>query len=153
MATVADAILAIRSAVQDFGDEHTNIGGPAHLDQVQWLGALLGWAWPRTYFDLLAKHDGVRLRHAHIPDFFSAFRSFVVHREPWHRLQYWPIADDGCGNYWVMALAQQRDGDCPIHFLDHETNTGLAAPDYIAARSLPDFVVDYMNQARTHARS
>lgn len=143
--TIDDAILAIRSAVQDFGDAETWIGRPADLDQVRWLGQLLGWEWPRSYLELIARHDGVRVRQASMPAFFDAFRLFITHRDPWHSLLYWPVARDGCGDYWVIAVHNQEDGDCPVYFLDHETNTGIGAPARVAAPSLPAFVVQYMS--------
>jgi len=144
MATVEDAILAIRSAVQDLGGPETKLGGRAPLDQVRWIGKLLGFEWPRVYLDLIAKHNGVVVNYAHLLEFFDAFRLFVVHRDPWHALQFWPAAEDGCGDYWVLPLREQKEGDCPVYFLDHETDAGMAAPTEIVAQSLPAFVVDYM---------
>jgi hypothetical protein len=126
------------------GTSIRSLEGPARLDEINWLGNLLGFIWPREYLDLLAAHDGVTVRQAHIPSFFDAFRAFIVHREPWHKLQFWPIAEDRCGNYWVLALKEQQNGDSPVYFLDHETETGMAAPDRVVADSIAVFVADYM---------
>jgi hypothetical protein len=145
MATVREAILAIRETVQDHGDDRTVIGKPARLDEVNWLGGLLGFTWPQQYLDLIAAHDGVTVRQADVPPFFEAFRTFVVHREPWQALQFWPIAEDRCGNYWVLPLREQQNGDCPVYFLDHESDTGMAAPAEVVADSIPAFIIDYMH--------
>jgi hypothetical protein len=145
MATVRDAILAIRQTVQDHGNEDTFIGLPASLDQVNWLGMLLGFTWPQHYLDLITVHDDVTVRQAHMPAFFDAFRTFIVHRDPWQMSQFWPIAEDGCGDYWVLPLKEQHDGDCPVYFLDHETDTGMAAPDRVVSDSIAAFVIDYMH--------
>jgi hypothetical protein len=144
MANLREAILVIRETVQDHGDEHTFIGRPGRLDEVNWLGKLLGFTWPQAYLDLIRGHDGVTVRKAHIPPFFDAFRSFIVHREPWHALHFWPIAEDGCGDFWVLSLKEQQNGDCPVYFLDHETETGMAAPDRFVANSIATFIIDYM---------
>jgi hypothetical protein len=144
MPTVREAILVIRQTVQDHGDRQTSIGKPARLDQVRWLGKLLGFNWPSEYLELLSAHDGVTIRQAHIPAFFDAFRTFIVHRETWQSLQYWPIAEDGCGDYWVLPLKEQENGGCPVYFLDHETEAGLGGPTEIAAKSIGAFVIDYM---------
>jgi hypothetical protein len=144
MPNVQDAILAIRSAVQDLGDSETTLGGPAPLHEVRWVGKLLGFEWPQAYLDLIAKHDGVRVRGAELLDFYRAFRLFVAHREPWHRLAFWPVAADGCGDYWVLPLRERKEGDCPVYFLDHETEAGMSAPTKVAASSVAAFVIDYM---------
>jgi hypothetical protein len=80
-----------------------------------------------------------------MPAFFEAFQTFIVYREPWHRVQFWPIAEDGCGDYWVLPLKEQQNGICPVYFLDHETEAGMAAPDQVVADSIAAFVIDYMH--------
>ncbi len=146
MATSQDAILAIRHVVQEHGDESTRLGRPADQDAIKWFGHLLGWEWPPCYLEVLAKHDGVLVRDAIVFGFLKSIESFLILYPVWHRRDgFWPVASDGCGNYYALAMAQRdKAGECPVVFL--EMITSAETPAYSADESYVDFVSSHMRR-------
>ena len=140
------AVSAIRHVVQDHPDEGTKLGGRADLDSVRWFGQILGWAWPPSYLDLLSRHNGVVVQHVILLGFVQSIEQFLLHFRSWHRPDgYWPIASDGCGNYFALALGK-RDlaGESPIVFID--TITSVHEPAYTAAINYARFVHEHMRE-------
>jgi hypothetical protein len=144
--TTDDAVSAIRHVVQEHGDEHTVLGAAADAAPIQWFGELLGWQWPHSYLVVLAKHDGVMVQDAIVHSFLKSFECFLVHHDRWYKPRhFWPVAEDGCGNYWVLCLRQSKaNNECPVAFLDHESDGGYLHPEHIAAETYADFVIMQM---------
>lgn len=118
--TSEQAILAIRHVVQDHGDEHTRLGRAAHGEGVRWFGGLLGWAWPPSYLEVIARHDGVMVRDAWILSFMESVERFLLIHEEWHRPDgFWPVASDGCGNDFALSFGHRdASGEAPVVFFD-----------------------------------
>lgn len=137
-----EAIGAIHHVVQDHGDGQSRLGGPAPVEGMKWFARLLGWNWPPSYLGVLGRHDGVIVCDAILLSFTESFAVFLLYHDIWQREMYWPVAADGCGNYWTISLAQSRpDGECPVLFL--ETCTG-DTEGKIEADSYSDFVAKQM---------
>jgi SMI1/KNR4 family protein SUKH-1 len=137
-----EAIAAIRHVVQDHGDAHTRLGDPAPVEGMSWFAQLLGWQWPPSYLKILKKHNGVMVCDAILLSFTESFEAFLLHHKKWQGLMYWPVANDGCGNYWTLALAQTRtDGECPVLFMEMISDDTRGE---IEADSYSDFVARQM---------
>ena len=140
--TADDAVLAIRHAVQEAGEDFESIGKPAHLEAIRWFGdRLLQWRWPRSYTDVLRKHDGVRFLTPILFGFNESISTFLAFQDLWLRdRRRWPVGGDGCGSYWVLSLDEQReDGEWPVRFIDHED--GPISEGQLAGATYADFVV------------
>ncbi len=145
MATVENALNAIRHVVQDHSDEGTHLGVPADMESIHWFGRLLGWEWPPSYVELLSRHNGVNVQDAIVFGFLESIEIMLQHRETWRHQGYWPVATDGCGNFFVMALGQRvASGEGPVIFLDAAAETNDQPS--VVATSYPDFIVDQMRQ-------
>jgi hypothetical protein len=76
---------------------------------------------------------GVRTKFAEM-DIGALFQS-----EPDRKARGWiPVAGDGCGSYYVMAMKYPRSEDGPIYFIDHED--GYDRPAYVVASGLWRFL-------------
>ncbi len=133
--TSEQAVLAIRHVVQEHGDEETKVGGSATLSGIVWFGQLLGWQWPQSYLEVLEKHDGVLVQDAIIFSFLHSFECFLFLRDDWQELAFWPVATDGCGNYYALSLNQSDSaGECPVVFFEmmqsQEEPSEVFAPTY-----------------------
>jgi hypothetical protein len=140
--TTNQAVLAIRRAVQEAGEDFEHIGGAADVDQIRWFAErLLGWRWPPSYIAVLNKHDGVRFTSPILFSFHESIKVFLVFRDQWYVDRHrWPVGGDGCGSYWVLNLDEQReDGECPVVFIDHEQ--GPLSAGRFAGNTYADFVV------------
>ncbi len=149
MASAADAIQAIRHMVQDHGDELTRLGGNAPVSGVIWFGQLLGWRWPPSYLQVIGKHDGVLVQDAIVFSFLESFQLFLTLHTCWHRpAGYWPVATDGCGNYYALSFgSQNEEGECPVAFFDMiESET---EPLEEVAHTYADFVVQHVARCHT----
>jgi hypothetical protein len=144
--TSEQAILAIRHVVQDHGDEGTRLGDAALCDGIRWFGSLLGWAWPTSYLEVIGKHDGVMVRDAWVFSFLESVERFLFLHERWHRPDgFWPVASDGCGNYFALSLGRTHPlGESPVVFFDMiespEEPVELVAENYAA------FIVGHMRR-------
>ncbi|MEY4530119.1 MAG: hypothetical protein RLZZ156_840 [Deinococcota bacterium] len=58
----------------------------------------------------------------------------------WVQRNWIPIASDGCGNYFVMMVANEQNQ--PIGFIDHET--GYETVDYVVSSRLEIFVEQFI---------
>ena len=141
---VSQAVLAIRHVVQDHGDAGTLIGGPASTPGIVWFGRLLGWSWPASYLQVLEKHDGVCVQDAMVFSFLQSFKAFLIFHDRWHGPNgYWPIASDGCGNYYALSFAMRRpDGECPVVFL--EIIQSETEPRETVATTYAEFIISHM---------
>src|SRR5690348_3151312 len=112
------AILAIRHVVQDHGDVGTCLGRAAHCDGICWFGGLLGWSWPPSYLEVIAKHDGVTVQDAWVFGFLESVERFLLLHGEWHKPDgYWPVASDGCGNYFALSFGHLGlSGEVPVVF-------------------------------------
>jgi len=131
------AVEALRHYVQDHGDQHTNLGKPRDQKTAEWTAGLVQVALPPSYLKVLEKHDGLTY------ELFSLMTSLEVYanfRDRWgmpHR--YWPVAGDGCGNYYVLAMDKiGASGESPVGFI--ETMESATEPAYWAASSYAHFV-------------
>jgi len=141
MTTTGQAVLAIRHAVQDHGDEKYRLGQPASLEGIRWFGNLLGWTWPPSYLEVLAKHDGACIKQAILLSFLESIELLLIYHKEWHRRDgYWPVAHDECGDYFALSLREQdATGECPVVFLEYGTNeAGTVAATYA------EFVVKHL---------
>jgi hypothetical protein len=139
------AVLAIRHVVQDHPDEGTRLGDRTDIEPVRWFGQLLGWVWPPSYLNVLSRHNGVMVQHAILFGFVESIEVFLLYHQSWHRVGYWPVASDGCGNYFVLALKEQGvDGECPVIFID--TIASAQEPAYTVAVSYARFVRAHMQE-------
>ena len=142
MSSTEDAIRAIRHVVQDHGDENARLGAPALIKGIEWCARILGFKWPPSYLGVLGKHDGVLVCDAILLSFTESFEAFLSYADEWYQRRYWPVAADGCGNYWVLALAGRRpDGECPILFVETVKSPVEGSAE---AESYADFVVQCM---------
>jgi hypothetical protein len=142
--TAEDAVRAIRHVVQKHGDAGTRLGGPADRDALDWFGRLLGWHWPPSYLDVLARHDGVVVQDAIVFGFLESVGRFLTLHGLWHRpAGFWPVASDGGGNYYALALGR-RDaaGECPVVFF--EILASAEQPECTVAENFADFLFDHM---------
>jgi hypothetical protein len=136
--TAGDAILALRHVVQDHSDARTTIGLPTRIDEVEWVGRLLGWTWPPSYLEVLSKHDGVGVSVADLYSFIQSFQFLMHRRDYWHRPDgFWPVAGDGCGSCWALWFGgQDAQRECPVLFFEKEFSLDepyqLVAPSYAA---------------------
>jgi hypothetical protein len=93
MVTSEHAIMAIRHVVQEHGDDYYRLGRAAGLDGVRWFGTLLGWSWPPSYLEVLAKYDGVLVLDAIIFSFSESIDTFLIFHDSWQKAAgYWPVA-------------------------------------------------------------
>jgi hypothetical protein len=136
MATVDEALSAIRHAVQDHGDSDTFLGSPVALYDMIWFGRILGWEWPRSYTDVLCKHNGTRVQDAIAFSFIESIECFLSYHDEWHRPDgYWPVSSDGCGNYYCLVMGRNdQSGECPVVFFEMISSTdqpqSTVAPNY-----------------------
>lgn len=146
MSEVEAAVRAIRHVVQDHGDAGTRLGGQANAEAVHWFGRLLGWDWPRSYVDILTRHDGVMVQDAIVFGLVESIERFLMLREAWHRPDgYWPVASDGCGNYYALAIGRRDSvGECPVVFF--EMIASPEQPESTVAESYAAFVRGHMRQ-------
>jgi SMI1-KNR4 cell-wall len=146
MPTSDEAVLAIRHVVQEHGDKHTRLGRPAGIEGIRWFGRLLGWVWPRSYIEVLAKHDGVLVQDAILYGFLESIQVFLLLHDSWHRpAGFWPVASDGSGNFFALAFEHHgRAGEPPIVFF--EMIESREQPTYWAADSYAEFVVEHMRR-------
>jgi hypothetical protein len=141
MTTSDQAVLAIRHAIQDHGDENYRLGQPAWLDNIRWFGKLLGWTWPPSYLEVLAKHDGAWIHDAIFLSFLESIDLLLLFHKEWHRRDgYWAVAHDECGNYLALSFGSQDPyAECPVVFLEYGTNeVGTVAVTYA------EFVVKHL---------
>lgn len=146
MAPVEEAVMAIRHVVQNHGDEGTILGDLIDPNPLHWFGRLLGWEWPPSYTELLARHDGVTVQDAIVFRFAESMERFLSLHEDWHRPDgYWPVASDGCGNYFALSLGKRDPaGECPVVFF--EMISSCEQPDSTVAMSYAEFVRSLMRQ-------
>jgi hypothetical protein len=146
MTPVQSAVRAIRHVLQEHGDEGTRIGGPANPEAIRWFGQLLGWVWPGSYVEVLSHHDGVVVQDAIVLRFLDSIERFLIFRAAWHRPDgFWPVADDGCGNYFALALGRRdTGGECPVVFFEVMAN--VQEPAYTVAENYTRFLRDYMRR-------
>lgn len=139
------AINAIRHVIQEHADSDDRLGKPGNIDGIQWFGKLLGWTWPPSYLEVLAKHDGVTVGNACVLSFLESIEIFMLHPQEWHRVDgYWPIASDGCGNYSVLAIGKKSEtGECPVEFIDAMQGYDSGST---VAESYADFVYQMMKE-------
>ena len=114
------AILAIRHVVQGHGEEGTRLGRAAPCEGILWFGGLLGWSWPPSYLEVIGKHDGVMVRHAWVFSFLESVETILFLHGEWHKPDgFWPVATDGCGNYFALSFGHPRpSGEAPVVFFD-----------------------------------
>lgn len=140
------AISAIRHVVQEHGDQGTRIGQPGDPAMAQWFGSLLGIQLPPSYLGVLEKHDGALVE---LPLFslMESVESIAIHRERWTKPALWPVAEDGCGNYYVLANSCRNEiGESPVGFIDSISKTGPDAPERWVASNFASFVFFFMTQ-------
>jgi cell wall assembly regulator SMI1 len=144
MTTTEDAVRAIRHVVQDHGDEGTRLGEPADSKAFLWFGQLLGWEWPPSYVEVLARHDGVTVQDAIVSRFVESIEAFLILHESWHHpAGYWPVATDGCGNYFALSFGHRdSNGECPVVFFEMSAND--EQPESTVAASYAEFVQTQM---------
>lgn len=56
----------------------------------------------------------------------------------WEDYEWIPVANDGCGNYYVMDASEKIGATHPVYFIDHEVT--YDRPCYIVASGLWAFV-------------
>ena len=141
MTTPDQAVHAIRHAVQEHGDENYRLGRSASIDNIHWFGDLLGWTWPTSYLDVLAKHDGACINHVILTSFLESIEFFLIFHKEWHQKDgYWAVSHDGCGNYYALSFRDQdAQGECPVVFLEY----GRSVEGTVAA-SYAEFVVEHL---------
>ena len=146
MMKAEEAVRAIRHVVQDHGDEGTRLGGPANLESLHWFGRLLGWEWPPSYVQVLARHDGVVVQDAIVFRFVESIERFLMLHAAWHHPGgFWPVGSDGCGNYFALSLGRRDPaGECPVVFF--EMIASAEQPEYTAASDYAEFVRDHLRQ-------
>ncbi len=146
MATIEEAVLALRHVVQEHGDEGTELGEPADGKGVRWFGQLLGWEWPSSYVEMLERHNGVVVQDAIVFKFLESIDLFLRLHESWHRPDgYWPVASDGCGNYFALALGQRDSAsECPVVYFDMMEDS--EKPQTTIASSYPAFIMERMQK-------
>jgi hypothetical protein len=144
--TSEQAILAIRHVVQDHGDEGTSLGRSALCEGVRWFGGLLGWSWPPSYLEVIGKHDGVTVQDAYVLGFLESVVRFLLLHEAWHKPDgFWPIASDGCGNYFALCFGHPSlSGELPVGFF--EMIVSEEGPVEIVAESYASFIVQHMRR-------
>lgn len=144
MITTEQAIHAIRYVVQEHGNAHTIIGQHAKTDDIVWLTGLLGMPIPPLYLQILSTHDGVHVIDRELYSLRESFDSLMLFRDEWlGSTQFWPVADDGCGNYYVLLTQQKSNtGESPVAFLDHEIS--LTEPEFLVASSYAHFCLFQM---------
>lgn len=72
----------------------------------------------------------------------SPFLDIETHRASlplWCGSGFIPVAGDGCGSHYVLALAT-LDGLNPVYFIDHEDDAVLEEPSYAVASGLWQFL-------------
>jgi hypothetical protein len=69
---------------------------------------------------VIGKHDGVMVRHAWVFSFLESVETFLFLHGEWHRPDgYWPVATDGCGNYFALSFGHPHpSGEAPVVFFD-----------------------------------
>lgn len=130
---IEDAVLAIRRAVQESAELGTKIGPPGNLDGISWFGTVMAIRWPKSYLSILARHDGVLVGDAILFSFEESIQRMLVLRDTFRLRGYWPVGEDGCGNYYVLSLSEERDGECPVRFIESSLDyqpTGLCFASY-----------------------
>jgi hypothetical protein len=78
--------------------------------------------------------------------FVESIELFLILHGPWHRPDgYWPVASDGCGNYFALAIGQRDSGgECPIVFF--EMTASAEKPAYTVAECYAAFIREHMRQ-------
>lgn len=139
------AINAIRHVIQVHAGSDFRLGRGGNIDGIHWFGKLLGWTWPPSYIDVLSKHDGVMVGNAIIYSFLQSVEIFMILHQEWHRMDgYWPVATDGCGNYFVLAMGKATStGVCPVEFI--ESTSGFE-PAYGFAEDYAGFICQKMQE-------
>jgi hypothetical protein len=135
--TLAVALEALRHYVQDHGDEDTVLGDARERGIVEWIAGLVRTTFPPSYLQFLEKHDGLSYPLFRL---LESFETYALYRDRWGvPRHYWPIAGDGCGNYYVLATAlKDSAGEAPVAFI--EPSTSAVDPNYWAASSYAHFV-------------
>ncbi len=146
--SIAYATAAIRHAIQDHAGAHFKLGDPANIEDVVWLASLLGWSLPRDYLALIAVHDGVDAGGDIIFNVDQCFATLRVYRQEWHHEDgYWPVAGDGCGNYWVMSVSDSPHHPAgTIFFFDHESDLPDERLVNVESPNYPAFVIRMMSR-------
>jgi hypothetical protein len=112
------AVEALRLAIQNTEVPDAVLGVPADIEAMNWFGSLLGFRWPATYLAVLGKHDGFFLGGASVYSFAQSVNLMMVFREKFRQRSYWPVGGDGCGNYFVLALNEMNQDECPVYFTE-----------------------------------
>ena len=71
----------------------------------------------------------------------------------WKTRHWFPIAGDGCGDYYLLDGNNEHDGFHPIYFIDHEID--LLTPNYLVASNIWTFLFCILQQEAdlTNAKS
>lgn len=112
---------------------------------MKWFADRLGWSWPTSYVEVLSRHDGVLVQDANVYGFLESIDHFVnILHGSWHRPNgYWPVGNDGCGNYYALFMAQPpRSDDSPVMFF--EMIESQEQPSRTVAANYPEFVTQQM---------
>ncbi|UQN06254.1 SMI1/KNR4 family protein [Deinococcus sp. QL22] len=72
------------------------------------------------------------------PDMPNDMGEVLTHYPHWVQAQWLPVAVDGCGNVYVVALDARYGPSHPVLFMDHED--GMDQPAYLVASSFRHFV-------------
>jgi hypothetical protein len=89
------------------------------------------------------------VRHAWAFSFLECVETFLFLHGEWHKPDgFWPVASDGCGNYFALAFGHPRpSGEAPMVFFDMIASR--EEPIEMVAESYAAFIV---RQIRRSAR-
>ena len=103
------------------------IGIPVPDDLRDWLKLASGPSVPSRLF-------GIRMR--------MDIESILEIHPLWKQNKWIPVADDGCGNYYVVATQQEFGKGFPILFID--TMESSEQPQYLVASDIGHFILFFV---------
>jgi cell wall assembly regulator SMI1 len=122
----------------------------AHREELRKLEAAIGLAIPQELRDWLQvcngllAHPGSLLGVPPVPTWQQISYAFEVAPE-WRETGWLPVANDGCGNYYLLDTRQSTEGEHPVYFADHERD--YIEPIYVVASGLWTFLGFFLQKA------
>ena len=121
--STSDAITAIQYALQNCDEGEFQFNKKKFdVESLEWFGTLISFTWPRSYKEILQKFNGFSIGNTHVYSFIESIEILRTFREKFKNEQYWPIGTDGCGNYYVLNTAKLEHEECPVFFLEADSD-------------------------------
>ncbi|HEX3628443.1 MAG TPA: SMI1/KNR4 family protein [Verrucomicrobiae bacterium] len=155
MITIEDKVLELVNNLSDFKGERV-AAAPATDEQIIKFERIHELKLPCEIRELLKCYNGISLGPSTFYPLFSKSKDdcsmdwYLRERPEWSKKGWMPIADDGCGDVFILAtsLLIPSTGTHPVFFLDQAED----APTYVVASGVWRFLFFFLENERFYQR-